>query len=177
MTRARALLALTALAICALAAAFLAVRTGGQPAAATDPAAAARTSFPDLQPAAGEPELPSLASLHPVPGTAVPASGPFDDRLVLSDLTYDGDAVRGSVQVTSDVSDILDLQALAGLYDAQGRLVGTARFDHHLDESATEHEEHAGPPAELEPFVIPVPAELRGTAVAAAVGVPVLVNE
>jgi len=67
-----------------------------------------------LQPAAGEPELPSLASLHPAPGTAVAASGPFDDRLVLSDLAFDGDAVRGSVQVTSDVSDVLDLQARAG---------------------------------------------------------------
>jgi len=55
--------------------------------------------------------------------------------------------------------------------------VGTARFDHHLDESAAEHEEHTGPPAELERFVIPVPGELRGNAVAAAVGVPVLVNE
>jgi hypothetical protein len=136
MTRARALLALTALAVCALAATLLAVRTGDRPGPATEPAAAARTSFPDLQPAAGEPELPSLASLHPVPGTTVPASGPFDDRLVLSGRTFDGDAVRGSVQVTSDVSDVLDLQALAGLYDAQGRLVGTARCDHHLGMAA-----------------------------------------
>jgi hypothetical protein len=131
MTRARALLALTALAVCALAATLLAVRTGDRPGPATEPAAAARTSFPDLQPAAGEPELPSLASLHPVP-----ASGPFDDRLVLSGLTFDGDAVRGSVQVTSDVSDVLDLQALAGPYDAQGRFVGTARCDHHLGMAA-----------------------------------------
>jgi len=172
MTRARVLIPFAALAICALVVAFLATRPA-QPGLVPDSAAAARTSFPDLRPAAGEPDLPSLASLHPDPGTAVPVSGPFDDRLVLSDLAFDGDAVRGSVQVTSDVSDLLDLQALAGFYDARGRLVGTGRFDHHLDESVTGHAEHTGP----EQFVIPVPAELRGTAVAAAVGVPVLVNE
>ena len=45
--------------------------------------------------------------------------------------------------------------------------------DYHLDESAAKHEEPTGPPADLEQFVIPVPAQLRGSAVAAAVGVPV----
>lgn len=177
MTRARVLVALTALALCALVAVFFAVRAGGKPAPALDPAAAPGTSFPGLPPAAGDPGLSSLASLHPEPGTAVPASGPFDDRLVLADLAFDGGAVRGSAQVISDVSDILDFQTLAGFYDAQGRLVGTGRFDYHLDENAAEQEEHTGPPAELEQFVIPVPAELRGSAVAAAVGVTVLVNE
>ena len=55
--------------------------------------------------------------------------------------------------------------------------MGTGRFGYHLDESAAKHEEPTGPPADLEQFVIPVPAQLRGSVAAAVVGVPVLVNE
>lgn len=136
----------------------------------------ARTSFPDLTPASGDPELPSLATLHPQAGTVVPAAGPFDDRFTLSRLRFDGKTLTGKATITSDVSDVLEFEALAGFYDGSGTLLGTARHIYHLDESAG-HPEHEGPPDETQSFSIAVPANLKGKAVAAAVGVPVLVNE
>jgi len=142
---------------------------------ATDPQAAARTSFPDLVPATGEPTLPGLAALSPAPGSAAQVPGPFDDRFRLEGLAFDGTAVTGTVVVTSDVSDLLELEVLAGFYDRDGTLVGTAREVHHLDES-TVAPDHVGPPEEDYRFEIAVPEEVDG-AVAAAVGVPVLVNE
>ena len=147
---------------------------GPQPATQL-PAAAARTSFPGLEPAAAEPQLSGLDTLRPSAGEVLQAPGPFDDRFVLRDLRLDGAALYGTAEITSDVSDVLEFEALAGFYDAQGRLLGTGRFSYHLDE-AVAHEEHDGPPSELEAFSIPVPAEAHG-AVSAAVGVPVLVNE
>ena len=78
------------------------------------------------------------------------------------------------MQVTSDVSDLLDLQVLAGFYDHDGALLGTGRFVHHLEQG---HDDQAGTPVEQQAFRIDVPADLRGRAVSAAVTVPVLVNE
>ena len=141
---------------------------------ATPVAAAARTSFPGLAPAAGEPDLPGLHTLNPPSGHAVQVPGPFDDRLVLEHLTFTGSATTGAVRVTSDVSDVLELQVLAGFYDHDGALLGTARFVHHL---GSESHNHAGPPEEREKFSIAVPAKYHGKAVSATVGVPVLVNE
>jgi hypothetical protein len=144
----------------------------GEPA---DPQAAARTSFPGLTPATGEPTLPGLATASPAPGTVAQVPGPFDDRFRLQGLVFDGRAVTGTVAVTSDVSDLLELEVLAGFYDREGTLVGTAREVHHLDES-TVAPDHEGPPELDYRFEIAVPDEADG-AVAAAVGVPVLVNE
>jgi hypothetical protein len=93
---------------------------------------------------------------------------------VFEGLAFEGQAATGTVRVTSDVSDLLELQVLAGFYDDRGNLLGTARFVHHL---GTEGHEHAGPSEEGEAFTIPVPAGLGPQAVSAAVGVPVLVNE
>jgi hypothetical protein len=142
---------------------------------AADPQAAARTSFPDLTPATAEPTLPGLATLSPAPGSVAQVAGPFDDRFRLEGLGFDGRAVTGTVAVTSDVSDLLELEVLAGFYDRDGTLLGTAREVHHLDES-TVAPDHEGPPDEDYRFQIKVPDQVRG-AVAAAVGVPVLVNE
>jgi hypothetical protein len=155
------------------AAAWLGLRTGS---AGADPRAAARTSFPDLQPATGSPTLASLTALQPTPGTVVEAAGPFDDRYRLRRLRFDGTTVSGTATITSDVSDILELEALAGFYDRNGRLLGTGRDVYHLDESGA-GTRHDGVPDESHPFEIRVPAELRGRVVAAAVGIPVLVNE
>jgi hypothetical protein len=150
----------------------LLVRGAGQPA---DPRAAARTSFPDLEPGGDEPTLPALATLSPAPGAVVQGAGPFDDRFRLERLAFDGAAVTGTVTVTSDVSELLELEVLAGFYDRDGALVGTAREVHHLDES-TADPAHEGPPDETYRFRIRVPSDADGV-VAAAVGVPVLVNE
>lgn len=151
---------------------WLAVNVGD---GAGDPQAAARTSFSDLPAATGAPTLPSLTTLHPTPGAVVEAEGPFDDRFRFRQLAFDGSVLTGTAEITSDVSDILEFEAVAGFYDRRGALVGTARHTYHLDESAVEP--HEGAPDETQHFKIAVPPKLRGAAVAAAVGVPVLVNE
>ena len=176
MTLTRTHLVVATLVLAGVVAAF-GLSRGAAPAQPASPAAAARTSFPGLQPAAAEPELPGLAALHPAPGQVVQAPGPFDDRFVLSDLVLDGAALHGAATITSDVSDVLEFEALAGFYDQQGLLVGTGRFVYHLDESVPHGEAHTGPPSELQTFTIEVPAEAQGQAVSAAIGVPVLVNE
>jgi hypothetical protein len=139
-----------------------------------NPMSAARTALPNLEHASGEPMLPGLRNARPAPGEVAIVRGPFDDRFRLRDLAMARRAVTGSLAVTSDVSDLLELQVLAGFYDADGRLLGTARFTHHLVDDG---HDHAGPPQELERFRIPVPRRLRRDTVAAAIGVPVLVNE
>lgn len=150
---------------------WLGLRSSGS----SEPQAAARTSFPDLTPATGAPTLPSLTGLTPAPGAAVEAAGPFDDRFHWEQLAFDGRAVRGSVVITSDVSALLELEAVAGFYDRDGTLLGTARAVEH---AGVDHD-HAdeGPPEQTHPVSIAVPDSLRGRAVSAAVGIPVLVNE
>ena len=137
-------------------------------------AAAAKTSFPGLTAAEGEPDLAGLQTTRPSRGQVLQVQGPFDDRLVFEGLAFDGQATTGAVRITSDVSDLLELQVLAGFYDDHGTLLGTARFEHHLGSNG---HNHSGPPEEREEFSIAVPAELKAKAVSAAVGVPVLVNE
>ena len=133
------------------------------------PPAAARPHDP------GEPGLPSLTDTHPEPRQAVRAAGPFDNRFEIDRLAFDGHNVTGSVRITSDVSDLLELVVVAGFYDAGGQLVGEARFEHHADGDSGH--QHPGPPSETEEFSIAVPAQAAGKAVSTAVGVPVLVNE
>jgi hypothetical protein len=138
------------------------------------PAATVQTSFPGLAAAQGEPDLPQLQIAHPQPGQAIQVNGPFDDRFVLENTAFTNTAATGTIRITSDVSDLLELQILAGFYDDKGALLGTGRFEHHAGQEAHNHE---GPPSETEAFTIDVPAGLAGKAVSAALGVPVLVNE
>ena len=142
---------------------------------AADPATAARTSFPGLPAPTGEPTLPGLESLAPAAGEVAAAPGPFDDRYRFTGLSLAEGEVAGTVEITTEVSELLELEVLAGFYDADGTLVGTGRHVQHADA----HEGHAeeGPPPRAHPFVIAVPGDVRAEVVAAAVGVPVLVNE
>lgn len=149
---------------------------GAAAAALPDPATVARTDLPGLTPATGEPRLPGLADAAPRPGTIGVVPGPFDDRFTLGRLQLENGAVSGHLHVTSDVSDVLELQVLAGFYDARGELLGTGRATYHLDEAA-EHAEHEGTPSELESFRVVAPSRYAGRVASAAVGVPVLVNE
>lgn len=160
-----------------------ALTTGGDPEPTTstsdmDPMAAARTELPGVTTARGEPRLAGLRSAAPQPGTVGTVPGPFDDRFTWQGLRLDDGAARGALTVTSDVSDLLELQVLAGFYDDQGRFLGTARWTYHLDESehGTGHD-HAGPPEEKREFLARAPARFRGRVSSATVGVPVLVNE
>lgn len=136
-------------------------------------ATAARTTFPGLAAARKEPTLAGLKQQDPRPGTVVTVTGPFDDRFHFDDLALADGVLTGSVSVTSDVSELLELQVLAGFYARDGEFLGSGRFVHHLDES----QHHTGPPQEVERFRIAVPDRIRNQAVSAAVGVPVLVNE
>jgi hypothetical protein len=143
-----------------------------------DPMAAVRTELPGVTTTHGEPGLAGLRSALPRRGTVGTVPGPFDDRFDWSGLRLDGGAVRGSLTVTSDVSDLLELQVLAGYYDVRGRFLGTARWTYHLDESVHgPGHDHAGPPDEEREVVVRAPARFRGRVSSAAVGVPVLVNE
>ena len=168
------LAALAAAAIGAGAVTLLDGRDSTGPANMVNKGTAARTSFPGLTPATDDPTLAGLADASPAAGKVVQVAGPFDDRFSLRSLAFDGRKVSGSVLVTSDVSEVLDLQVIAGFYSRTGALLGTGTYSFHLDES---HTTASGVPVETMPFTVKVPASLQGEAVSAAVGVPVLVNE
>ena len=147
---------------------------GGVEADSALPVVVPQASFPGLAAPSGEPELDGIVQAKPRPGEIVQVLGPFDERFELEGLAFDGTTVRGAVRVTSDVSEVLELQVLAGFYNDQGALLGTNRFVHHL---ADDGDSHTGSPEEREDFAIEVPAELASQAVSVALGVPVLVNE
>ncbi|MGA8996143.1 MAG: hypothetical protein WB441_17735, partial [Nocardioidaceae bacterium] len=132
------------------------------------------TALPDRQPAAAEPALPGLRTAAAPAGTVARVAGPFDDRFRLTGLRLGRTAVSGDLDVTSDVSDLLELQVVAGFYDGRGRLLGSGRFTRHEDPHG---EQVSGTPDERVHLRIAVPVPLRGRVVSAAVGVPVLVNE
>lgn len=168
------LLAAGLVAAAVLAVFALAGSAGPGPDATAPSAAAARTSFPGLAAAGGEPEMASIRAARPRSGQIIQARGPFDDRFVLDSPAFDGSTVSGAVRVTSDVSEVLELQVLAGFYDEQGNLLGTNRFVHHLGDGG---HGHVGAPEEREEFTIQVPDALAHRAVSVTIGVPVLVNE
>jgi hypothetical protein len=141
-----------------------------------DPRGAAVTEFPGLEPAADEATLPGLETSDPPPRTVTQVAGPFDDRFTLSGLRVDEGVVTGRLRVTSDVSDLLELEVVVGFYDAGGGFLGTARAVHHVD-GAAGHPHDDGPPSEVERFDIAAPACFAQRVSSAVVGVPVLVNE
>ena len=153
--------------------------SGAAPAAAAtvDPSSVAQTSFPDLAAPTGDPTLPGIDTATPPSGTVVTVPGPFDDRFTLADVQVSGGVVTGRLKVVSDVSEILELQVLAGFYDDRGDFLGTGRAVFHLDEEEGHPHEEAGSPNETETFRIRAPEDVAGEISAAAIGVPVLVNE
>jgi hypothetical protein len=162
----------------ALAAAAMVLLTGcGGAEPAGRPSAAVQTSFPDLDAARGDPTLPGLTSARPQPGAVDRLTGPFDDRFELTDLRLAAGAVTGELTVTSDVSQLLDLQVLAGFYDGEGRYLGSARFDQHALHEEPGHGVEGDTHDEAVAFTIEAPAAFRARVASAAVGVPVLVNE
>ncbi len=139
-------------------------------------AGGARTRLTEPAVATGDPEPAGLRTARPTAGRVVRLAGPFDDRYRLRDvrLATERGAVSGTLRVTSDVSDLLELQVVAGFYDRQGRYLGLGRFTHHLEEGGHTHE---GPPSETEAFTVRAPAGVRDRVASASLGVPVLVNE
>lgn len=125
-------------------------------------------------PPTGDPDLPGFATADPVPGTVARVAGPFDDRFVLHDVRLGRSAVTGELEVTSDVSDILELQVVVAFYDSTGTRTGQERYTYHLDEGS---DPQARPTRPGHAFAVTIPPAIREGVTSAAVGVPVLVNE
>ena len=145
-----------------------------------EPSDVVQTNFAGLPAAKGEPTLPGLTSVHPHPGAVEQLAGPFDDRFELTDLRLSNGTVAGEFTITSDVSELLDLQVLAGFYNVKGEYLGSARFDQHTlhhDEGASHEAAFDREHHEAAQFSIEAPATFRDEVVSAAVGVPILVNE
>ena len=132
-----------------------------------DPRTAAVTSFPGLARPTSQPLMATIRDAHPAPGSVTHAAGPFDDRFALTGLRLVNSTVMGTLTVTSDVSELIDLQVVAGFYNAAGTLLGTAVLEKHGEGAR---------PNEVVSLKIAAPAG-AGDAVSASVGVPVLVNE
>lgn len=146
---------------------------GGAP-APTDVAQVVTTSLPGLSASSTD---PGLAAQHPAPGTVAQAPGPFDDRFTLEGARFDRTGVSATVHITSDVSELMDLQVQVGFYDARGQLLGSSQWEQHGDGHTSDDEGHIGPPEQRHPVSVALPAGLSGRAVSAALAVTVLVNE
>jgi hypothetical protein len=133
-----------------------------------DRATAAVTAFPGLVRPTAEPTPAAILRAHPRPGAVLQAEGPFDDRFTLARLALRDATVTGTLTVTSDVSEVIDLQVLVGFYDARGGLLGTGSWEKHGEGAR---------PDEVVRFTVAAPDAVRGRVAAAAVSVPVLVNE
>lgn len=111
------------------------------------------------------------ASVSPVPpaGTVTVADGPFTDSVVLDALELRDGTLTGTVDVVSDVSELLALEVQVDAYDPGGALLGSARQV--VDpEDAEEHHTTAG--------VVDLPLVVAAPGAASVVlSVPVLVNE
>lgn len=131
-------------------------------------------------------QAPPPARLDGVPGATPGAvtlpDGPFTDRIRLDGvgLAEDGSAVTGALVVTSDVSELLELEVTAWFYDAAGRLVGTGEqvVDAAPHTDAEHGEQHGyAPRTEGEPVALQLRAPQGARAHSAVLSVPVLVNE
>lgn len=138
----------------------------------------------------GHRSAPAPSPFRAVPGRDAPGApaqgevrveeGPFTDRIRLTRLTLTGgSAVSGHLAITSDVSDVLALELSAAYYDSRGRFIGTGSFQYQEEgQDAEGGHHHDGPRAAGEGIDFKAPAtKLTGTAAAAVVSVPVLVNE
>ena len=116
-----------------------------------------------------EAPLPSLSTV-PDPGTVTLAAGPFNDRFTLDGLGLAAGVVTGTLSITSDVSDLINLTVRADFYDGAGVLVGSDRQVDGVAETEAFHSERG---------VQGLPLRLAGPPTASSVllTVPVLVNE
>ncbi|MFE3902853.1 hypothetical protein ACFXPY_21710 [Streptomyces sp. NPDC059153] len=170
----------------ALGAVALTALTGCGTSAGTDPGKSeplAATTSAGALPLPPPRSAPSPAATLPAPpeqGEVRVEEGPFTDRVRLTRLTLTGgSAVSGHLAITSDVSDVLALELSAAYYDSKGRFIGTGSFQYQEEgQDAEGGHHHDGPRAAGEGIDFKAPAtKLTGTAAAAVVSVPVLVNE
>lgn len=124
-------------------------------------------------PVSSAPPVAPRLDVVPAAGTVTRLAGPFDDRVQLSGTTLTDGVVRTALAVTSDVSEIIVLEAQADFYDRAGLLLGTARTTHEDDHA--DGEEHD--PSELVELVLPAEPAWAGRVHSAVLSLPVLVNE
>lgn len=137
-----------------------------------DPQSVVKTDL-GLPTPTGDPDLAGLQEIGPAAGTVGRLKGPFDDRFEAGKVTLAKNALRGSIVVTSDVSELLGMQVQAGFYDKTGAFLGSGRWD--LETEGHSHEQHH--PGEDQHFTVEIPAEIRDQVASANWGVTVLVNE
>lgn len=112
-----------------------------------------------------------LAQL-PTPGTVTVVQGPFSDRISLTDVRLTRRTVETTLKVTSDVSELIDLELSAAFYDASGHLLGVARTTYAEGDGGD-----GKPQAETAGVPLTVVWKGAGTPTSARLSVPVLVNE
>lgn len=108
----------------------------------------------------------------PMPGTVTVVQGPFSDRFSLTDVRLMQRTVAARLKVTSDVSELIDLELSVAFYDASGHLLGIARTTYAEGDGAD-----GKPLAESAGVPLTVAWKGRGTPASALLSVPVLVNE
>ncbi|HYN71942.1 MAG TPA: hypothetical protein VES60_05520 [Nakamurella sp.] len=126
---------------------------------------------------------PQQLAPAPVAGTVTVESGPFTDRLEITDLslqTGDHPAVTAALSNAADVSELIVLELRADFYDAQGGYLGFGAASY-ADEEYADHGTTPlthGTGEQDGSFTIAVPstAPLTG-ATSAILTVPQLVNE
>ena len=119
------------------------------------------------------PDEPDAAPdvLDPVPpaGTVELVPGPFDDRLVVNHPALVDERVTATVDVVSDVSELLALELDVAWYDGDGALLGSTREVVDPDVAEDFHTEGG---------IVGLPIEVAAPgAVTARLSIPVLVNE
>ncbi len=153
------------------------VLQAGSPAepAPVDLSSAVRTTLPGLDDPGNDPGLrfPARATVAGVGRVA----GPFDDRFRLTGLQLTPTGVAGRIEVTSDVSDLLELQVEAAFYDAAGRRLGQASYLRHTTQETLEAHDTGQDPAETVRWRVAAPDRYADRVASVLVGVPVLVNE
>ncbi|MQY25997.1 hypothetical protein [Nocardia aurantia] len=137
----------------------------------------APTAVPSSPAAAAGPrtaEPPAATLTGAAPGEVRLIPGPFTDRVRITGARLEKSTVRGTVAITTDVSDILALEVHAAFYDAAGHLAGTGVFQH-ADEEAGGGGGHRPHNDGVDFTITSAPGDITVSAV--ALTIPVLVNE
>ena len=148
----------------------------GPDTAGLDPAPARTDAAAEAASVAGQAPQPEGAPADSIgagvpAGTVSVADGPFTDRLRITELQLSGSAVTGSLAVTSDVSEVLNLELRVDFYGAAGDLLGSNRQVFTAQDTEPFHSTSG-----VVGLPITVPAPLLGSH-SAVVSIPVLVNE
>ncbi len=114
---------------------------------------------------------PATLAVNQPPGTVTLQPGPFDDRVRIRGARLSGDRVTASLDVVSDVSELIALEIRVDFYDTSGTLIGTGR----QQDDAKDSERYHGTGG-VRGLPVTVRSPGRGAS-SAVLSIPVLVNE